>query len=169
METTGEDVLVPIKRRKRQLATYAWLACNTREDEGPNLPRELVHKIARYVHDEKDGERTFRTYNRIDKFPVKVYDESIDTAREYKPAAVPYYVIQRSVHKCKPIFKMDSRGCLVETGNAPTKLVTHTVRIVSEAEFERLCSQGVTMWMGHAWNAETGDLIPAERPYWYQG
>lgn len=162
MEQLSGAALFASRRRKRQLATYAWLACNSREDEGPNLPLEIVHKIARYVHDETDNEKILRTYNRIDKSPMKLYDVSIDASREYKPAAAPYYVIQRCVYECAPTFKFGENGRLVETGEMAGLVVAHTVHIISEADFERLRANGVEMWQGAAWNMETGEAIPAE-------
>lgn len=155
--------------KKRILATRTWLLCNVRKGDPPacpHFPRELADKIAHYVYDAKDDEMTTRTYNRVDNSPMKLYDASMDMCRVYGPAEAPYYVIQRCVHKIREIAKFDQRGQIVSVGFTVTKLVTHTVRIVSEAEFERLRANGVPMLRGAAWNMETGEITQEERLEW---
>jgi len=112
------------------------------------LPPELVSVIARYVHDEKDDEKLYRFYTRIDTTPVTVYDTKTDSYIECHPMANPYYRIECIVYRTQCLFHIDSQHRLTKIFETFSEIVYSSSRIVDQDEFDRLRNNNVVMSEG---------------------
>lgn len=159
-----ESVLTRNKRLRRQNAVYEWLICSTKP-ECYQLPYEIARKIAEYVHAEEDNVSLVKVYHRIDRDPMKIYDNETDDWILFEPQEKPYYVIQTTAAKFRDVVTVNKGSITIHENEFLHTILWVDTCTISEDDFNRRIANGVPLFEGVSVNTRTGAITKGERPF----